>query len=139
MAAEEASGMEDIEDGGGRTVLFVDDEVPVTQMAIKMLRALGYAPAIAADGEEALVMFQQSPKAYDLVITDLSMPGMSGRELALAIKEIRPKLPIILCTGFNQQYTEAEALRDGFSYVIHKPIVMRQLADAMAGALDRAG
>ena len=139
QANEEADGVEAMEGGGGRTVLFVDDETAVAQMAVKMLRALGYAPAIATDGEEALTMLQQSPKDYDLVVTDLTMPGISGRELAKAVVELRPDLPVILCTGCNQQYTEAEALRDGFADIIHKPIVMRQLADAIADAIDRAG
>jgi PAS domain S-box-containing protein len=139
QAAEEAGEAETLGDGSGRTVLFVDDENAVAQMAVKMLRALGYAPAIATDGEEALSMLKQSPQIYDLVITDLSMPGIGGRELALAVKELRPELPVILCTGFNQQYTEAEALREGFADMIQKPIIMRQLADAIAAALDRAG
>ncbi len=139
QATEDASDTQDLHAGSGRSVLFVDDETAVAQMAVKMLRALGYAPALACDGEEALTMLRQSPGAYDLVVTDLSMPGISGRELAKAVTELQPDLPVILCTGYSQQYTEAEALRDGFADIIQKPIVMRQLADAIAAAIDRAG
>ncbi len=139
QAADDTTGSPSPHAGEGRTVLFVDDETAVAQMAVKMLRALGYAPAIATDSQEALTMFKQSPERYDLVVTDLAMPGISGRELALAIKEVHPEMPVILCTGYSQQYTEADALREGFADVIHKPIVMRQLADAIAAALDRAG
>jgi len=139
QANEEASETTELHTGGGRAVLFVDDEVAVAQMAVRMLRALGYAPSIAYDGEEALTMLQKSPDKYALVVTDLAMPGMGGRELAQAVRELAPEVPVILCTGFNQQFTEADALREGFADMIQKPIVMRQLADAMAAALDRAG
>ncbi len=124
--------------GGDKAILFVDDEPAVAQMAVRMLSALDYTPTHAPSGEEALALLQESPGAFDLVVTDLSMPGMGGRELAHTIAALDPNLPVILCTGYNQPYTEAEALNDGFADIIQKPIVMRQLADAIAAALARA-
>ncbi len=138
QAAEDTETADVIAGSGDKSILFVDDEVAVAQMAVRMLRALDYRPSLASSGEDALMMLKESPGAYDLIITDLSMPGISGRELAQAVKELQPDIPILLCTGYNQQYSEAEALRDGFSDMIQKPIVMRQLADAVATALDQA-
>ncbi len=138
QAAEDTETADVIVGSGDKASLFVDDEVAVAQMAVRMLRALDYRPSLASSGEDALMMLKESPGAYDLIITDLSMPGISGRELAQAVKELQPDIPILLCTGYNQQYSEAEALHDGFSDMIQKPIVMRQLADAVATAIDQA-
>jgi PAS domain S-box-containing protein len=139
LAEDENADTETPQGRGDKAVLFVDDERAVAQMAMKMLRALDYAPTLASSGEEALALLKESPGAFDLVITDLTMPGIGGRELARAVSEIDPNLPVILCTGYNQNLSEAESLHDGFADVIQKPIAMRQLADAIATAIARAG
>ncbi len=121
--------------GGGATILFVDDEPAIVRLAARMLRAMDYDPVIACDGNEALELFRADPDQFDLVITDLAMPNLSGPELARELAAIRPDLPVLLCTGFSRRYSLREAEDDGFRGVIKKPIIMRQLADAVASAL----
>ena len=85
---------------------------------------------------EALEQFQAAPDKFDLVITDMTMPQMTGKELAAEMLKIRPELPIILCTGFSEIITEDAAKQAGIQAFIMKPIIMKELADTIRKILD---
>jgi signal transduction histidine kinase len=121
---------------GSERVLFVDDEVMLVDMSRQILQRLGYQVTACTSSVEALTRFQENPGAFDLVITDMTMPHMTGKELAEKLLMIKPELPIILCTGFSETITEEAAQRVGIQAFILKPIVMADLANTMRGVLD---
>jgi FixJ family two-component response regulator len=86
---------------------------------------------------EALAKFKAAPEDIDLVITDMTMPQLTGKELAQEMLHARPTLPIILCTGFSEIITEETAKQAGIKTFILKPIIMKELADAIRRALDQ--
>jgi len=86
---------------------------------------------------EALELFRADPRRFDLVITDLTMPNITGDKLASRILEIRPDIPIILCTGFSTKITQEKVREMGISHLLMKPISMKELAKAVRTALDR--
>jgi CheY-like chemotaxis protein len=120
---------------GHETILFVDDEKDIVKMQAHMLSSLGYRPVLANSGEEALRLFRMNPDRYGAVITDQVMPGMVGTELAKALLAIRPDVPIILCTGFSESVTPEQVRELGIKEFMLKPIVMRQLAEALRRVL----
>ena len=122
---------------GSESILFVDDETMIADIAKKMLESLGYHVAVRTNAIEALEAFRNNPKGYDLVITDLAMPKMSGLELAEKILQIRPELPIVLCTGFGIRIGEEKVARHGVRDIIYKPILRRDMAVTVRKTLDR--
>ena len=122
--------------GGTERILFVDDEESLCDIARQMLTRLGYHAVITLSSREAVEMFRNSPDAFDLVITDQTMPGMTGTELARELLDIRPDLPIILCTGFSELVTPEEARRIGIREFIMKPIITREIAEAIRRTLE---
>ena len=121
---------------GTERVLFVDDETMLVDMSRQILQRLGYQVTACTSSREALQHFQRDPSAFDLVITDMTMPQMTGKELAIELLRINPQLPIILCTGFSETITEEAAKRLGIQAFILKPIVMSDLAETMRKVLD---
>jgi CheY-like chemotaxis protein len=117
------------------TVLVVDDEADLAAMTCAMLRALGYEAASSTHAAMALSILRDDPFAIDLLITDQTMPGMTGDELALGAKAIRPDLPIILCTGYSARMTEQTAKQVGAAALLFKPLSRDDLAEAVAQAL----
>ncbi len=122
--------------GGSEHILFVDDEVVLVDMGERMLRALGYRVTAAANGPEALAIFRKNPGDFDLVITDMTMPGMTGAELSLEILKIKPGFPIILCTGFSELISEGEAKALGIRRFLMKPVFLDTLAGEIRTVLD---
>ena len=122
---------------GSESILVVDDEPSLTQLIAGMLKSLGYRVEVARNGEEALQMFQRDPAAFDLVLTDQTMPRMTGGELARATMEIRPGLPVILCTGFSKSMPADRAKELGIAAYLVKPIAKRTLAETVRDVLDR--
>ncbi len=116
-------------------ILFVDDEAMLTEMGKTLLERLGYQVTACNGGEQALELFAQQPQAFDLVITDQTMPGMTGIELAQRLLQIRPDLPVILCTGYNAQVSEAQALAMGIRAYVEKPFNSTQLAGLLHSIL----
>jgi PAS domain S-box-containing protein len=137
MAASEAS-MRDFAKGKGR-VLFVDDEEALTLLSGQLLSRLGYEVVTRTSSLEALEAFRANPDRFDLVITDQTMPRMTGIELAQEMLRIRPEVPIILCTGFSEAVTPEKAKSMGIREYLMKPLVMRQMADTISGLLDTQG
>ena len=121
---------------GNERVLFVDDEAMLVDMSQQILQRLGYQVTACTSSVEALQHFQNDPSAFDLIITDMTMPHMTGKELATAILEINPQFPIILCTGFSETISEEAAKHIGIQAFILKPIVMGDLAETMRKVLD---
>lgn len=116
---------------GDESILIVDDEMLVGHMMKQMLEGLGYDATVRTSSVEAFEAFRNNPDKYDLVITDQGMPNMTGKELVLNILEIRPDLPIILCTGFSDQIDNEEAERIGIKAFILKPVDKRELAETV--------
>lgn len=123
-----------LEKGSGR-VLFVDDEPSLVEVGVQMLEALGYQAAGFVDANDALTTFQETPDAFDAVITDQVMPKLAGNALAARIMAIRPEIPIFLCTGFSERMTEESAAEAGFRGYFLKPVSMGDFSKALKKAL----
>ena len=121
---------------GNERILFVDDEQAIVKMQKQALESLGYDVTARASGVEALNLFRSQPNRFDVVITDLTMPNMSGDELAGELMRIRPDLPIILCTGFSAKLDEQKAKAIGIRAFILKPILKRKIAEAIRQVLN---
>jgi len=125
--------------GGREMILIVDNEEPLLEMTGQTLERLGYQVLALSSGIEALEAFRARPETFDLVITDLTMPQMTGVELAQEMFRIRPGLPIIGCTGFGELMSQEKALDLGLRALIHKPVHRRQLALVIRRTLDGDG
>lgn len=122
--------------GGKERILVVDDEVTIMEMEQKMLETLGYRVTAKSNCGEAFQLFVARPDDFDLIITDMTMPEMTGAELARKVLTIRPEIPIILCTGFSELINESKAKSIGIREYIMKPIVIREIATVVRKLLD---
>lgn len=120
---------------GTESILFVDDEKVTVDAIQPMLENLGYKVTARTSSIEALEAFKNDPNGFDIVITDMTMPNMTGKDLAKEIISIRSDIPIILCTGFSEQIDEEKAKEMGISFVM-KPIVLSQIANTIRKVLD---
>ncbi|MFH0995194.1 MAG: PAS domain S-box protein [Pseudomonadota bacterium] len=121
---------------GSGTILFVDDEEGVIASGSGILEQLGYQVVTAISPLEALELFRAMPDAFNLVLTDMTMPKMTGLELSEQILKIRPDIPIVLCTGFNLGISP-ERIRDaGIKELVMKPMIASELANAIFTALN---
>ena len=125
-------------DTGDERILLVDDEAPIVRTEKKILERLGYTVATAGSSMEALETFRANPDAFDLVISDLAMPNLTGDRLALELLSIKASLPIILCTGFSEVMNEKRAVELGVKGLLMKPIVKSDLAGMVRKVLDEA-
>jgi PAS domain S-box-containing protein len=123
----------------GERILFVDDEEVIVEMGQAVLRRLGYNVVVQTNPVEALALFRSDPQAFDLIITDLTMPKMTGLELISEIKLLRPEMSFLLCTGFGQEITEKRAREMGIHAVLRKPISKKDVARMVRQVLDRKG
>lgn len=121
---------------GEEKILFVDDEEMLAELGKTMLEHFGYHVTAVCSPLNALELFRQDPTAYDLVISDLTMPDLPGKLLAAKIMEIRKGIPIILCTGFSEDFSEHEAKAVGAKAFIMKPLAMNTLAKTVRRVLD---
>lgn len=122
---------------GTERILLVDDEADVVNMMRRMLESLGYFITSFTSSTEALETYSAQPDQFDLVITDMTMPGMTGEILAKKMMHIRPDLPIILCTGFSETMDEEMTVSLGISKFLLKPILKKQLAKTVREVLER--
>lgn len=113
--------------GSGR-ILLVDDEEQVVQVTGEILQNLGYEVVGRTSPREALLLFSSSPHDFDLILTDLTMPGLTGLELSERVKVLRPDIPIILFTGYSDQVSKNAAVEAGIAEYCMKPISMRDLS-----------
>ncbi|MFW6253629.1 MAG: PAS domain-containing hybrid sensor histidine kinase/response regulator [Chitinivibrionales bacterium] len=121
--------------GGKERILFVDDEQIMLKAVCKLLNQLGYSVAAFGESTEAFEAFKNSPHSFDLVITDQTMPRMSGFELSQKIRAIRDSVPIILCTGYSKYVDEKDALEMGINAYLQKPFRIAELAQTIRCAL----
>jgi CheY-like chemotaxis protein len=121
---------------GTERILFVDDEPILVELAKKMLSKLGYTVVTRSSSFEALELFQKDPDRYDLVITDMTMPGITGDKLAQKFMEIRHDIPIILCSGYSEYISEDKAKKIGIREFVMKPLEMNELARTIRKVLD---
>ena len=121
---------------GKERVLLVDDEPSLIELGQKALSYLGYDVVTRTCGVEALELFQSTPEKFDLVITDYTMPHMTGMDLARKLLEIRPDIPIILCTGFSENISEEKAKAQGIRGYVMKPVSIHNLANTCRRVLD---
>jgi CheY-like chemotaxis protein len=125
--------------GGGQQIMVVDDEASLTLLYELWLERLGYVARTHHSSLEALEAFQAAPVDFDLVITDQTMPDLSGMQLAEAIKQVRPDLPVILCTGHSEDFEVGSAPPKNILRVLQKPMDLAQFSQAVAEALQGAG
>ena len=121
---------------GNEHILFIDDEKALVDLGKMILQRLGYTVTIRTSSLEALELFMEQPQKFDLIITDMTMPNMTGDELSRRLLDIRPDIPVILCTGYSERISKEKARQIGIREFILKPIVMRKLGTAVRDLLD---
>jgi PAS domain S-box-containing protein len=124
-------------ESGRERILFVDDEPSLVEIGREMLQHLGYEVVTFSSSLDALSAFRVRPDLFDLVITDMTMPQMTGERLAQALIEIRPDLPVILCTGYSERITEERASALGIKGFLLKPLSAHDLAKKVRDTLDQ--
>ena len=123
---------------GNEHILLVDDEPVIIEVGQMMLEMLGYKVTACDTSSSALALFQKDPQAIDLVISDVTMPKMTGERLAGEMLRLRPDLPIILCTGFSDKVGSRATAEIGVKAVVMKPFIQKDLALLVRRVLDEA-
>ena len=137
VRVKEEQGQAGVPPGGTERILFVDDEAAVVEMTSQELLRLGYDVTTAESGSEAWKIFGEEPERFDLVVTDQTMPDVTGMELAKRMLEIRKDMPIILITGYSEIVSPEKAQAVGISEFLLKPVVKVTLAETVRRVLDR--
>jgi len=122
--------------GGSERILFVDDEIMLVDIGQKMLERLGYKVISRTSSIRALELFRIKPNDFDLVITDQTMPNMTGDRLAKELMNIRPDIPVVICTGYSQAIDPERAKKRGIKEFVMKPILVNDIAAAIRKVLD---
>ena len=122
--------------GGRESILVVDDEESILEIASDALERHGYRTLIAGSGEEALEIYRAAEERIDLVILDLNMPGMGGSKCLLALKKIDPSVKVVVATGHTSKARADEALALGASRFVPKPYPLREMLETIRGILD---
>ncbi len=121
---------------GNESILFVDDEAPIARVGGEILKKLGYTVTTRTSSVDSLELFRSEPQAFDLVITDMTMPNLTGDNLAVEMMKIRSNIPVILCTGYSKKISEKSAVEMGIRSLIYKPIVKADLARTVRKVLN---
>lgn len=121
-----------------RQILLVEDEPTLLRVLEMVLTEAGYDVTTCSDGDEALRKFAASPDAWQVVVSDVTMPRLSGDRLALALREIRPRLPVILMTGNTMLVTPRRLLALGVAAVLEKPCAIEDLLGTIESVFQRA-
>ena len=120
---------------GHERILLVDDEQPLVEIGKQMLERLGYTVTARTSSVEALELFKAQPDRFDLVITDIVMPNMTGETLAEKLMDIRADIPVVFCTGYSEKFTRRQASEMGVRSFLMKPLLMQDLANTVRQAL----
>lgn len=123
---------------GTETIMLVDDEASIVKMESQILERLGYTVITRTSSIEALELFRSRPEDFQLIITDMTMPNMTGDELAVELMKIKPDIPVILCTGYSKKISDETASIIGIRAFAYKPIVKADLAKTVRDLLDEA-
>ncbi|MFH2092331.1 MAG: ATP-binding protein [Pseudomonadota bacterium] len=121
---------------GSETIMLVDDESDIRLTLALILENQGYHVTAFEDGKKALQAFEKDPKGFDLVITDMTMSQMMGDDLSRRILSIRKDIPIILCTGYHENFTKEIALNMGIKAYVHKPVLITELSELIRKLLN---
>jgi len=121
---------------GSERILFVDDEELLVEVGVEMLKDLGYDAVGVTRSDEALEMFMEQPDGFDLVITDMTMPGMTGDQMAIKMMQHRPEIPIVICTGFSKRMSAVQAASTGIRAFLMKPVTVEELSRTIREVLD---
>jgi CheY-like chemotaxis protein len=121
---------------GKERILVIDDEAILVELNTQRLERLGYEVSTMTSSADALDLFRKEPDRFDLVVTDYTMPNMTGMDLAQELMKIRPGIPIILCTGHSEAISPEMAKQAGIKGFLMKPIANHDLARAVRRALD---
>jgi CheY-like chemotaxis protein len=132
----EVAGPEQTVAFGTERILLVDDEPPIARMGSRMLESLGYSVVIRTSSIEALELFREKSEAFDLVMTDMTMPSMTGDELTMELRKIRRDIPVILCTGYSNTIDEEGAKEIAIDAFVYKPFTRPDLAKTIRDVLD---
>jgi len=124
--------------GGSECILIIDDEKSVVSMEKTMLERLGYRVTALTDSREALILFKKNPFQFNLVISDMAMPDMTGDKLSIELMKIRKDIPVILCTGYAIEFAEDIALETGVMAVVQKPVQKDDFAKTIRNVIDDA-
>ncbi|HJP17220.1 MAG TPA: PAS domain S-box protein [Nitrospinota bacterium] len=128
---------EDLIPEGSESILLVDDEEAIALMSKKALERLGYKVVSTTNAKEALDLFKESPEKFDIVLSDVTMPGMTGVDLAKELMNIRKDIPVVLSTGYSSIVNEKQAKEMGVREFIIKPFIKRTLANVIRKVLDK--
>jgi len=123
---------------GTENILFVDDEKSIRNIGHDCLERFGYIVTAVSDGQKAMEIFATNPDHFNLVVTDQTMPNMTGEELVNALSELRPGIPIIMCTGHSANPTLERSKASGISAFLQKPLAPTQLMRVIREVLDQA-
>lgn len=123
---------------GNESILFVDDEEPIAKVGKRILEGMGYVVTAMMNSVAALEHFRSNPASFDLVITDMTMPNMTGHQLAIELIKIRHDIPVILCTGYSKNITAESASKIGIKAFVYKPFVKTDLAKTIRKVLDES-
>ena len=123
---------------GKEHILFVDDEDVLVELGRAILEKLGYQVTALTDAEEALKTFSGDPMRFDLIITDQTMPGLTGVRLAKEALRMKPAMPVILCTGYSESINRDTVQAAGIRDLLMKPLARKELAEAVRRVLDAA-
>jgi CheY-like chemotaxis protein len=123
---------------GDESIIFVDDEKSIATMCGQMLERLGYEVETKINPTEVLELFKSNPDHFDLIITDMTMPQMTGVKLSVKLKAVRSDIPVIICTGHSSLIDKEKAKQLGINAYVMKPIVKSELAKVVRKVLDEA-
>ena len=123
---------------GHEHILLVDDEEMIVELESRMLEKFGYRVTSRRNGAEALEIFRANPDAFDLIITDMNMPNMTGDRLTRELIAIRPDIPVIIFTGFSEKITQVEAKTIGVKGLLMKPITVSEMTEKVRKVLDES-
>jgi CheY-like chemotaxis protein len=121
---------------GTERILMIDDEELIVEVGQLILEGLGYQVTCKRDSLEAIELFRSDPNAFDLVITDMTMPNMTGDQLARELIALRPDIPIIICSGFSERVSREQSRGVGVRFFLRKPITLFEISHKVRAALD---
>jgi PAS domain S-box-containing protein len=136
-SVNETSEFSNIIPSGNERILLIDDEIAIVNMSKQLIERLGYKVTTKTSSIEALQLFKHAPDAFDLVISDMTMPNMTGDKLAIELIKIRSDIPIILCTGYSETISAEMAEKIGIKALKFKPLVKQDLAISIRKALEK--